>query len=349
MKDREQKPHRRIMFHLASRPWRLAAGVAVAVFGAIAPTLGVAASGGWAAEASMPGGACSGGNAVARGGDGRLYSFCGSASAAYNPTTNSWSPFKPDPVSREAFAVAEGKNGAILVVGGCCNSVGDALGVAEFYSPHTNAWRKVASMPTGRMSLSLTFAGGKFYALGGSDSVGNVTAEVDAYNPSTNTWSVVASLPETGQCDLGAVTGSDGRIYAIGGMTFNCNSEPGWMGLNNVDAYSPASNTWTSVAKLPSDHLYAGRSSFGVTVGSDGRIYVIGGTEGSDCCGPGNRETATALRYTISTNTWASVPSLPTTGPLYYQPSAATSAGSAGRVYYFGGGGSGAAVYKFTP
>jgi N-acetylneuraminic acid mutarotase len=349
MNDRKQQPHERIMLKRAHRSWCLVAGVAVAVTAAVAPALGVEAAGGWTAEASMPGGGCAGGNAVARGGDGRIYSFCGSASAAYNPATNTWSAFQPDPVNREAFAVAEGKNGAILVVGGCCNGAGNALGVAEFYSPHTNAWRKVASMPTPRMSLALTFASGKFYALGGSDSVGNVTAEVDAYDPSTNTWSVVASLPETGQCDLGAVTGSDGRIYAIGGMTFNCNSEPGWMGLNNVDAYSPASNTWTSVAKLPSDHHYAGRSSFAVTVGSDGRIYVIGGTEGSDCCGPGNRETATALRYTISTNTWASIASLPTAGPLYYQPSAATSAGAGGHVYYFGGSSSGAAVYKFTP
>jgi len=130
-----------------------------------------------------------GGNGVARGGDGRIYSFCGSTSAAYTPATNTWTAFRHDPISRRAFAVAAGKNGAILVVGGCCDGTGSALNAAEFYSPHTNTWSAVAPMPTPRMSLALSYASGKFYALGGSDSVGNVTDEVDSFNPSTNRWS----------------------------------------------------------------------------------------------------------------------------------------------------------------
>ncbi len=312
-------------------------------------TVSGGARGSWTTEAPVPGGACPGGDAVARGGNGKIYSFCGAASAAYHPATNRWTAFKADPVTRSAFAVAAGENGAILVVGGCCDSTGNVLGTAELYSPHANTWRAVAPLPTPRMSLALTFAGGKFYALGGSDSVGNVTAEVDAFNPATNSWTVEAPLPGVGRCDLGAVTGPDGRIYAIGGIEFNCNSGPGWEGLNTVDAYTPATNSWTSVANLPADDGYVGRSAFGVTVGSDGRIYVIGGTEGSDCCAPGNRETPTVLRYTIATNTWRFIAPLPTTGPLYYQPAAATSAGMKGRVYLFGGSSSGAAVYKYTP
>jgi N-acetylneuraminic acid mutarotase len=350
MNSRARRRYRSISLTYSGRRYRrFAASIVVATLAAVAPTIGVDAAGGWSAEAPVPGGACPGGNAVARGGDGRIYSFCGSASAAYNPATNTWTAFRPDPISRGAFAVAAGKNGAILVVGGCCDGTGSALNAAEFYSPHTNTWRAVAPMPTPRMSLALSFASGKFYALGGSDNVGNVTDEVDAFNPSTNRWSVVAPLPGTGQCELGAVTGRDGRIYAIGGITFNCNSEPGWEGLNTVDAYAPATNTWTSVANLPADHGYVGRSAFGVTLGSDGRIYVIGGTEGSDCCAPGNRETPTALRYTVATNTWAYIAPLPTTGPLYYPPAAATSAGTSGKVYLFGGSSSAAAVYKHTP
>jgi hypothetical protein len=41
----------------------------VATLAAVAPTIGVDAAGGWSAEAPVPGGACPGGNAVARGGD----------------------------------------------------------------------------------------------------------------------------------------------------------------------------------------------------------------------------------------------------------------------------------------
>ncbi len=49
--------------------------------------------------------------------------------------------------------------------------------------------------------------------------------------PTTNTWTTAASMP-TAREDLAAATGSDGRIYAIGG-----NNNNGV--LNTVEAYRP--------------------------------------------------------------------------------------------------------------
>jgi kelch-like protein 18 len=64
---------------------------------------------------------------------------------------------------------------------------------------------------------------------------------------------------------LAAATGADGRIYAMGGWSAG---GP----LNTVEAYSPSTNSWTSVASMPT-----GRQSLAAAAGTDGRIYAMGG------------------------------------------------------------------------
>ena len=62
--------------------------------------------------------------------------------------------------------------------------------------------------------------GGLLYAVGGfsfeAGPYGDITATVEAYNMATNTWSHVSSMltPEYGPA---TITGSDKRLYAIGG------------------------------------------------------------------------------------------------------------------------------------
>lgn len=106
--------------------------------------------------------------------------------------------------------------------------------------------------------------------MGGSDSgqaCGCALNTVEAYTPSSNSWAYVAAMP-THRSRLGAATGGDGRLYAIGGL--NDVSVP----VNAVEAYAPGNNTWTTVGPLP-----AARYSLAVVAGSDGRIYAIGRDE----------------------------------------------------------------------
>lgn len=86
---------------------------------------------------------------------------------------------------------------------------------------------------------------------------------VEAYTPSTNTWTTVANMPEP-RTGMAAATGTDGRIYAIGGE-----SAP------MVRVYTPGTNTWTILPGL-SKHEDVGRSGLAATAAS-GRIYAIGG------------------------------------------------------------------------
>jgi len=66
---------------------------------------------------------------------------------------------------------------------------------------------------------------------------------------------------------FGAALGKDGRIYVIGGVNGFTQDF-----ANDVEAYDPAANRWTSLAPIPTP-----RDRLAVVAGPDGRIYAIGG------------------------------------------------------------------------
>ena len=94
-----------------------------------------------------------------------------------------------------------------------------------------------------------------------------MTNEVDAYNPVTQTWRKLAPLPST-RNDAAVTVGADGTIYCDrADMT-----TPGQAMSNEVDAYDPATKTWT-VSAAPAECPHA----LAATTGKDGTIYAIGG------------------------------------------------------------------------
>jgi hypothetical protein len=130
-----------------------------------------------------------------------------------------------------------------------------------------------------------------------------------------NTWTSLAPMAGGPRGDLGAATGSDGRIYAIGGFA--------GVWLDRVEAYDTAANTWTTEAPMPG----GGRSELAVATGPDGRIYAIGGFDSTST--PLDRVEA----YDPTTNTWTTEAPLP--GGGRFRLAAAT--GPDGRIYAIGG------------
>lgn len=101
---------------------------------------------------------------------------------------------------------------------------------------------------------------------------------------------------------LGATTAPDGTMYVLGGVN-------GSGDLATAQTYSPSTGAW---ATLPSMSYF--RSSEGVAVGGDGRIYAFGGNGGlaSDPNGDTDELLATAEAYDPSTSRWQGVAALPT-------------------------------------
>lgn len=129
---------------------------------------------------------------------------------------------------------------------------------------------------------------------------------------SSSSWSAVASMPGP-RSGLGAATGSDGRIYAVGGFD-------GEVSIAKVGAYQPSSHSWSPVGPLSVPRAYLAAAA-----GGDGRIYAIGG----ELVGVAS---AVVEAYSPGANTWAAVPPL-----LTARTRLAAATGANGQIYAIGG------------
>ena len=107
----------------------------------------------------------------------------------------------------------------------------------------------------------------------------------------SSSWGSVAGLPATRWQLVAAASGTD--VYAIGGVD-------GGVGAS-VLRYSPATDSWTSVAPT-----LVGREDAAAVATPDGRIYVLGGYAVAF-----GQYTASVEVYTPSTDTWSFVAPMP--------------------------------------
>ena len=116
----------------------------------------------------------------------------------------------------------------------------------------------------------------------------------------------------TGRLGLGA-TVVNGVLYAVGGNNTSCTPS---CTLGTVEAYDPASNTWTPKVPMPTR-----RSRLGLAV-VNGVLYAVGGE---------NPILATVEAYDPASNTWTSKAPMPT-------PRSGLGVAMAGGVLYAVGG-----------
>jgi N-acetylneuraminic acid mutarotase len=170
----------------------------------------------------------------------------------YSPGAHGWS------WGKEALCIGGdatlGQDGRIYLLGGC----------TEAYTPATDRWVQLAyRLPTAGAEVVggqavTTGSDGRIYVLGGAALTpnshiyqGHVTNTVQAYDPRTNRWTLVAPMP-TAREALAAVTGADGRIYAIGGSRtpfgFQDSNVP--RAVRTVEIYDPRTNRWSAGPSL---------------------------------------------------------------------------------------------------
>jgi N-acetylneuraminic acid mutarotase len=141
------------------------------------------------------------------------------------------------------------------------------------YDPKKDAWAEASPIPTPRASPGAAVGrDGKIYVVGGADPDSRNTA-LEAYDPKADSWARLQPMPtkrDDGLCAV-AAKGADGRvrIYAIGGRDGSKSGN----GLSTVEAYDPATGTWSARAPMPTH-----RHALAATLGPDGRIYAVGGT-----------------------------------------------------------------------
>ena len=181
----------------------------------------------------------------------------------FDPSSGAWSGGTPMPTGRNrgagGVAVWDGK---IYYVGGMHDRV--AVPWVDVYDPAANAWTSLPDMPHARDHLAVAAADGSVYAIGGR--LGDPTlpvAATDRYDIALGSWATgLAPLP-TPRAGLGIVQ-LGGELVVLGGSN-------DFVSLQNVDAYSMASDTWRALAPMPTarDGVQA--------LGWQGDVYVAGG------------------------------------------------------------------------
>lgn len=194
---------------------------------------------------------------------------------------------------------------ALAAVAMAVGAVSPARGAAA------STWVLRAPLPEASANFAAaTGSDGRVYVLDGE------VPQSLAYDPATNAWSARATMPDP-RADTAGATLSDGRILVIGGYDFSC----GGCIVSRVDAYSPSTDTWSTVAGM-----HTSRRWEAATTGADGRVYVFGGLN----------DAGTVLRsgeaYNPRTNAWTLLPK----GPVArYGAAAVTLPG--GRILVIGG------------
>jgi N-acetylneuraminic acid mutarotase len=169
--------------------------------------------------------------------------------------------------ARAMLGVAE-VDGKIYAIGGLLSEE-VALSNVEVYDPVTNTWMEKTPMPTARFCMGCAVVNGKIYLIGGStgSTAFDVLATVEVYDPVTDTWDTTKTPMPTRRAHISA-SAVKGKIYVMGGTK---QGGAVYTGLNTVEVYDPATDTWETKISMPT-------SRFGLSTSVlDEKIYAIGG------------------------------------------------------------------------
>ncbi|MGP3687803.1 Kelch repeat-containing protein [Streptomyces sp. IBSNAI002] len=200
--------------------------------------------------------------------------------------------------------------------GTCVYAVAGGTG-SEFtaYSPSVGTWVTLPSVKTPRFGQTTTTApcpegvrGDCVYTVGGVFNSSYLTS-VEAYSVETNAWLTVRSLTSARSNAASATAPCPDDLGLHGTCVYVFGGTAGAGPLTTVEAYSPATNTWATLAPLQTARLnHAGAAApCPGDLGLKGTcVYAIGGAT------TGIPDLATVEVYSPLLNAWQYVPDLPT-------------------------------------
>ena len=201
----------------------------------------------------------------------------------YDPANDTWKALAPLPTKRGSPTAAM-VGGKIYVIGGATTNEGSkdtaihparphrVVATNEVYDPATNTWETRNPMPTARNHVANGVVNGKIYVIGGRLGGGFIgratnTDVVEGYDPATDQWSATLTRMPTPRSSLTFGT-YKGKIYVAGGELQNAQMAAAFRA---VEAYDPATNSWSTLPSLEFPRHGAGGDVLG------NRLYVVTG------------------------------------------------------------------------
>jgi hypothetical protein len=161
----------------------------------------------------------------------------------------------------------------------------------------SSSWASDSNIDIGRVGPGMvsTPQGLLIFGGGGGPSGSIALDAASLYDPTgANTQDAATML--TPRKQLAYAADASGQAYAIGGVDNAGNN------LTSVERYNATTNTWTSLAPMPASRSDAAAAFDGV-----GSIYVVAGSATAG----GTTGTSTLYKYTIASNSWTALASLP--------------------------------------
>ena len=185
-------------------------------------------------------------------------------------------------------ASAVSYNGEVYLIGGAYATT--YYSTIEKLDEVNNQWIVLNNQVVGRRYLTAEVVDGIIYIIGGEGSNGSFIDAVQAYNIANNTLTTVSYLP-TKRRQMNSIVYDD-DIYVVGGELENTGIR-----TNIVEVYDVMSNSWSSLAPMPTAR------ECDVALVS-GNIYAFGGYDGSSAL-------ANVEIYNIENNSWSAANDMP--------------------------------------
>ncbi len=227
--------------------------------------------------------------------------------AGLNAAPLAWFPGPSLGSARSDAATVIASDGGNLLIAGDSPQVQELLATSQYWNYGVAFYgTQIGAGAVGGGEMILVYGG-----TNGTTSVNTVTG----YSASDGT-SALAPM-KVARSYLGYARDRSGDAYAIGGLSSNRAA------LASAERYNGDANAWTAIASLPSP-----RYKFPAVFDGSTSIYVFGGLTSATS----RTESATVLRYTVSTNKWSTVASMPKA-----VAGSVAAMGADGQIYVVGG------------
>ncbi len=180
-------------------------------------------------------------------------------------------------------------------------------------------WEPIAALPVGKGDAFAVRWNGSLYVVGGPPWQNGGDQDGSVYKYFTSSWGMTAPLN-----GVGPFVSQGGGVDGLNRIVFFGGYEPSSGDGGPSMVYDPVDGATTAIASRPGS---APKQGFAFAADNLGRLYSLGGGAGA-----GASNSSFVCRYTASTNSWATLASLPAAASQ-----ACAAYDGAGHVYVFGG------------